>query len=236
MLVVFHTDTPGTESLCRDTLQKAGARFVKEMDHYDIVRSDALIVLVSFKGDTFEDIVAAHPYNRKVLVTSVSTIPDNNTIVVNDIEDLPERLLSIFAQERKSALPVMTTSKKHNRRRIEVHKSKCPFCAKDIGEVVLGMQKHLTACKNYLNRPVVYGHMVTIRQPNGRSKGSVLTIHLPSALTVNDKFYEPGLHVIVEPKAIKILNAVLRDTYRYMLDVENIQANEDEDESILCTV
>ena len=189
MLIVFHTDVLGTQDLCRNTLVSAGARFIKEMDRTDIVRSDALIILISFKNDSFDDVIAAHPYNRKVVVTS-SVINDSNTVVVGDIRDLPSKLRSLLIEEDRTSRPLMITSKQHNRRRVEIHKSKCPFCNRDIGDTTLGMQNHLTACQNYRSRPISYGHMVTIRQPNGRSKGSVLTVYIPTSITINEIFYE----------------------------------------------
>lgn len=218
MIVKLYVDDPRMLKLCKQTVAQTGAA-TSEMDRDEVCRSDVTLLLFSFTGESLDDIVESHPYNRILIVGPVG-ITNRNIRYFSSPEDIVPVLSVMNHRESKSALPMVTSSHKQHRLRKRIAKVKCPFCEKDIGGVALGLENHLVACRKYLNRPAAFGSMVLERQPNGRSKGSFLTVYIPEAIQVNDVYLKPGLHMITDGPLIKILNAVLRDTFRYTLEKE----------------
>jgi hypothetical protein len=192
---------------------------LSEMDRGEVCRSDTPLLLLSFSSDSLDDIVESHPFNKIFIIGSVG-ICGTNIRYFRDLDELLSVLKVMGYRESKSALPLMTSSSVQRKKRKSAGKVKCPFCSGEIGTVELGLKNHLMSCREYVSRPAAFGNMVTERQPSGRSKGSYLIVYLPQAIYINSFYLRTGLHLITNGPLIKLLNAVLRDNFRYTLEKE----------------
>lgn len=218
MIFKLYVDTPQMLKLCKSIVEQAGGKTL-DMFREEECRSDIPLLLFSFSGASLDDIVESHPYNR-ILVVGPVGISRRNVRYFSEPDELIPILTVLCHREKNKVMPIITNSRQQHKKRKRITKVKCPFCEKEIGTVVLGLENHLIACREYSNRPSAFGVMHMERQPSGRSKGSHLTVYLPVPVSVNDIYLKPGLHLISDGPLIKILNAVLRDTFRYTLEKE----------------
>lgn len=217
MLVKLYCDSDSLKGALKFIIKSLNIS-ISPMERGELCRSDIVLVLASFFNDPMEDILESHPYNPILAVGLPKVFSKRNITYLEDPEELRQALAVIAHRESKNALPtIKTSSKRQHSKRKKISKSKCPFCQKEIGIIKLGYDKHLVACEEYQSRPAAFGDMVTYRQPGGKSKGSLLTVYIPQNISVNNIYFKEGLHFITSPKVIKILNAVLRDTFRYTL-------------------
>jgi len=210
---------PEEKSMARFLFQEAGIK-ASLLAENEICRSDVTIVLLSF-GSTkdFREIIERHNYNQIIVLNGYVTYDLARTVVWYDRpQQVIETLKKLNVKRKKEkVMPLTSNSKQQHQKRKRMQKVKCPFCDGDIGAVTLGLANHLKACREYRKRPEVHGRMHIYRQPNGKSRGSVLVVNLPRELIINDRHLRAGIHMITDPKLIKLLNPVLRDTFRYTL-------------------
>lgn len=206
-------------SFCKNILQMAGVTGSMLSDESETCRSDVVLLLFSFKGEDFSHIIENHPFNN-ILVYGKTPVYRNNLRCYEDPEEIVEDLRKMNSRKssRVKQMPTVVSSREHNSKR-RYNKVCCPFCNREIVKLDIALSKHLTACSEYQSRPAVYGRLRTIRQPNGKSRGSVLMVYLPVPLRMDGYGYiQQGLHVFTNGRFIKLLNAVLRDTFRYVLE------------------
>lgn len=220
MLVKAYVSNPQMHKLFKQLVESTGVTWV-DMEEDEECRSDVFLILFSIFGESLDDIVESHPYNR-IFVVGPCDIQRMNLRVFSDIEHLLSVLKVLNKRSEEKSMPTVVTSSSQKKLRKKVGKVKCPFCEQDVGNVALGLENHLIACREYRSRPMALGHMVMQRQPNGRSKGSFLTVFIPEAIQVNDVHLKPGLHFITNGPLIKIVNAALKDRFRYVIETEEL--------------
>lgn len=220
MLVKVYVSNREMTKLFRKLVEATGVTWT-DMEYGEVCRSDVFIILFSIFGESLDSIVESHPFN-KIFVVGPCDIQRMGLRSFQNIEPMLNALKVLNSRSEEKNMPTVVTSSSQKKLRKKVGKVKCPFCEQEIGNVQLGLENHLVACREYQSRPVAFGHMFTQRQPNGRSKGSFLTVYIPKAIQVNDVYLKPGLHFICNGPLIKIVNACLKDRFRYVIETEDL--------------
>lgn len=219
MLVKAYVSNPDMHQLFKRLVEETGVAWL-DMEEDEECRSDVTLILFSIFGESLDHIIDRHPYNR-ILIVGQCGFQRMNLQVFSNTEHLLA-VLKVLNKRQEKVVPRVVTSASQKKLRKKVGKVKCPFCEEEVGNVALGLENHMLACKEYKSRPVAFGHMLVQRQPNGRSKGSFLKVYISEAIQVNDVHLKPGLHFISDAPLIKILNASLRDRFRYVLETEEL--------------
>lgn len=217
-------DNPCFTEYYIDGLKLLGFINVSTMEHGDVCRSDALLVL--FYASYPEEVIESHPYNP-VIIVGKNHFNDWLNERISWVDDYTQltKVLKVAEPPKKPDEPINHSDRLEGPRTV-YKKLRCVYCAEMIGNTYLGLKKHQEACVKRPSR-VVTGRMVSIRQPSGRTKGSYLVVHLPESIELNGKLLEPGIQIIIDPKIIKGLNALLARLYKYEL------IREDREEKLL---
>lgn len=180
-----------------------------------VVRSDVILLLFSFSGQSLLPIIEAHPYN-KIIIYGPFEIYRNNIKYVKDLDELCG-LLKVL-NRRKTITSI--ASEGHplvRKKKRKLRKVKCDFCGKEVGNTKLALDKHQEFCQRFLSRPVCYGHLYTFRRQSGKSKGSYLVVNIPVSVSIEARHFKPGLHLVTDGKLIKFINSAFKDIFKYIL-------------------
>ena len=220
----LYVDDPVYEDICL-TLCRGSGHLVTPFKEFETCRPDLTLILISLNNNTFEDLIDRHPYNTIFVVSLSRVIGRSNVVQCEDFQALEKKLALLPKTNPETVNPVETVKKrKRNWSRGVV---KCRYCSREIINTVLAIRKHEKACEDASTREVAYGKMLILRQPNGRTRGSLLTVYIPKDIQVGGSRYQSGLHFVSGGKLIKALNAYLYDSFRYELAIESFQPEGD---------
>lgn len=222
MRAAIYCDDKSLTSLCKKLVRDQDILVSLELDEGEVARSDLLVVGFFFLPTSDPlDLVNNHLYNDVVVMTSQGPLP-GGAVSVSTLEEMSEKL-SLLKSERPRAEEIYSTKKSRRKRLVKSYNKKveCIHCGELIGDVELGLKAHYKSCYEYKNRKHAYGYLSTLRQPSGRTKGSILEFYVPDKLTIDGVEFQPGLHVVCRGRLIKAINAELKNIYHYDLVVDD---------------
>jgi len=191
----------------------------------DFGYSDYYVVLVSNGLASFEDVAQEHPDIRFVIVGAKNRSTLGNAHSVSDLIELQSFFRKLTKQEEQLWKPVKVqkAGSESKRKRRSRTKIPCSVCGKGISALGLALRSHEESCKKELAKREARGKVITLLQPNGRSRGSLLIVSVPEDTTVGATFLSKGVHLIDDPRLIKRVNSEFSSRYRYHVEREVLQ-------------